>query len=245
MLPKKLNATSKIPDVELYYQRLVEKYGDDPRADGYSSELARDARFKMYRTHFDFAGKTILDVGCGTGQFLQYLMSHTWTLPKRYVGIDILPGKAAAAKFRSGQNGVLDRCNQYGIEVEFRGGDISEIDGVFDIAIACSIFDVKQIDVPTTFKLACQTMVAMWERCSEGIGVDFFSPYALDIQPVNAPIPPEWVFTWAMQNLNDRVLLDYTYLPHDYSIIVRRGQNKFKKHWAEVGGWDREKGGEE
>lgn len=244
MSPKQLKTNSQIPDIELYYKRLMEKYGDDPRADGYSSELARTARFDMYIEHFDFAGKFILDVGCGTGMFLRHLLLRK-IFPRRYIGIDIIPKKTGGAQALLFQDGTLEMCDDYGVEVSFKECDISSINETFDIVIACSIFDVKQTDVPTTFKIACQTMEAMWERCTEGIGIDFFSPYALDIRSFNAPIPPEWVFTWAMQNLNDRVLLDYTYLPHDYSIIVRKGQNKFKQRWADVGGWDREKGGEE
>jgi len=241
---KKQKPNSQIPDIEGYYQRLVEKYGGDPRADGYSSELAREARFEMYTTHFDFAGKTILDVGCGTGAFFRYLMDCE-IFPARYVGIDILPGKAETAKFRLAQAGILQSAEMRGIDVEFVAGDVSSIRDSFQISIACSIFDVKQTDVPTTFKIACRTLRHMWERSTEGIGADFFSPYALDIQPFNAPIPPEWVFTWAMQNLNSRVLLDYTYLPHDYSIIARKGDNKFVREWKRRGGWEREKGGEE
>jgi len=243
MSPKKQKSNSQIPDIELYYKRLMQKYGDDPRADGYSSELARTARFDMYIKHFDLAGKSALDVGCGTGMFLQHLILRK-IFPRRYVGIDIVPEKTSGAQALLFQNGILEECADRGVEVSFKECDISSIDEIFDTVIACSIFDVKQTDVPTTFKIACQTMEAMWERCSEGIGVDFFSPYALDIQPFNAPIPPEWVFTWAMQNLNSRVLLDYTYLPHDYSIIARKGDNQFVREWKRRGGWEREKGGE-
>lgn len=222
---KQLKTNSQIPDIELYYRRLVEKYGADPRADGYSSELARIARFDMYIEHFDFGGKSVLDVGCGTGMFLQHLTARK-ILPRRYVGIDVLPEKADDASALLFQNGTFEWCHDHGVEVSFKGGDISSIDETFDIVIACSIFDVKQTDVPTTFKLACQTMGVMWERCSEGIGVDFFSPYALDIQPFNAPIPPEWVFTWAMQNLNSRVLLDYC-VDEETEVLTEVGWKKF------------------
>jgi hypothetical protein len=47
-----------------------------------------------------------------------------------------------------------------------------------------------------------------------------------------------------MQNLNQRVMLDYTYLPHDYSIIAYRDDNKFVREWKRSGGWKRETGGE-
>ena len=232
---------TSVPDIELYYRRLFKKFGADPRADGYSDELARTERFKMYCRHFDFSGKSVLDVGCGMGMLLPYLVSHG-VAPSRYVGVDIIPEKISAADKRM-PAWISDNFDE-DIDIEFVAGDVTKITDLFQIVIACSIFDVKQRDVSTTFKIACRTMEQMWGRCTEGIGVDFFSPYALDIQPFNAPIPPEWVFTWAMQNLNQRVMLDYTYLPHDYSIIAYRDDNKFVREWKRSGGWKRETGGE-
>ncbi|GAF71688.1 unnamed protein product [marine sediment metagenome] len=232
-----------IPDITQYYARLFRKFGDDPKSDGYSHELARKARFEMYMRHFDFNQKSILDVGCGTGMFIEHLVLRG-IRPKRWIGTDILPGKVAAAKRRLKKNGFIDWCKELEIELKFVTGTVDDVLDLVHIAIACSIFDVKQRDVSTTFKLACKTLASMWGRVTEGVGADFFSPYALDIQPFNAPIPPEWLLTWAMHNLSQRVLVDYTYLPHDYSVIAMKEDNEFVREWKKAGGWKRETGGE-
>lgn len=191
----------------------------------------------------DLNRATILDVGCGMGQMLRYLTRRAiW--PARYVGIDIIPEKIEAARKMYEQDGFLKLCHAYGVDVELCTGTVDDIRDVFNYAIACSIFDVKQTDTPTTFKVACSTMTQMWARATHAIGIDFFSPYALDIQPFNAAIPPEWAMTWAKLNLSERVLIDYTYAPHDYMMIVRKGDSPFKALWKAEGGWEREKGGE-
>lgn len=243
---RRLHLTSSIPDIELYYRRLASKFGADPRADGYSNEICREARYKTYLRHFDLGGKSVLDVGCGTGQLIHFICKKLGrsSYPKRYVGIDIIPDKIDAARKLFDSSGAEKKCNINRTAVEFVTGDIESMTERFDISIACSIFDVKQTDVVTTFKLAQRIMTGMWFRATEGIGADFFSPYALDIQPFNAPIPPEWVFTWAMQNLGNRLVLDYSYLPHDYALIAMKGDNDFMKEWKRSGGWKRETGGE-
>lgn len=238
----------EIPDIVRYYKRLARKFGADPRADGYSREIAREERFRAYARHIDFRNKTLLDVGCGTGAFLDWLLGH---LPpgqsvKRYVGIDILPAKIRAAKklFRDGEN--KNYCKGFGIDVEFIAGTVNTVldPSHFDIAVACSIFDVKQTDAPTTWKIAQDTLEMMWSRSIVAIGADFFSPYALDIQPFNAPIPPEWVLPWALNKFGRRIILDYSYLPHDYMLVAFKGDNRFVEEWKKTGGWKRETGGE-
>lgn len=240
----KIKCTTLLPDIELYYRRLVRKFGSSPKADGYSNELARWARYRMYRKHLNLHQSTILDVGCGTGEFLRWLVG-VGVIPTRYVGIDMIPEKIKATEEEYRKTGFLKECEERGIDVRFKAGLIEEVDDLFNNVIACSIFDVKQTDAPTTFRLACNTLAAMWARSTVAVGADFFSPYALDIQPFNAPIASEWLLPWVRANLGQRMLMDYTYLPHDYSIIVYREECEFVTEWKKRGGWKRETGGEE
>lgn len=241
---RKTKLLSDIPDIELYYKRLARKFPLDTRSDGYSHPVSQIVRYDAYMTHLRLDESTVLDVGCGTGEFLRY-MTNKGIYPFRYVGIDLISEKIKAANHICKKTGFLEYFKKHHVKVEFRPGTIDDIKGKFHFAIACSIFDVKQTDVPTTFKLACDTMAKMWNVATEAIGVDFFSPYATDIQNFSAPIPPEWVLTWAKLNLSERVLLDFSYAPHSYMIIVVKKDNLFRQIWKESGGWEREKGGEE
>jgi len=233
-----------LPDIKLYYKRLADTYGADSRACGYSDPIAQLVRFKCYTTHMSMKDASVLDVGCGTGDILHWL-SEIDMYPSSYLGIDMLDEQIKSAKslYEDRMLSVLHADT----EVEFRQSLVDQIqENGFDVAIACSIFDVKQTDVPTTFALAKSTMTEMFERLGgDGVmGADFFSPYALDIQPFNAPIPPEWVFTWAKNNLSERVTLDFSYSPHNYAVIIFKGQNDFMKAWRSKGGWGRDLVGE-
>jgi SAM-dependent methyltransferase len=235
-----IELVSDIPDIELYYKRLAAKYGADSQANGYSHPVAQEARFECYRRHMDLAGKTLLDVGCGTSDLLKWLLAKG-TSPKSYVGLDIVEGQIASAKRLFAQYGPKK------LNAAFELGTVADTNhSGFDAAIACSIFDVKQTDVATTFKLAQQTLAGMWARVNSTgvIGADFFSPYALDIQPFNAPIPPEWILTWAKTTLSERVILDLSYAPHSYAAIIFKGDNPFMETWKSQNGWDRNTVGE-
>ena len=241
---RKIKCITTFPDIELYYRRLFRKFGGDAKADGYSNELARLARYQMYRSHLSLHESTVLDLGCGTGQMLRWLVG-LGVYPTRYVGVDMIPEKVEATEQDYHKTGFRDVCEESGVEISFQSGTIHDVDDLFNNVIACSIFDVKQKDSPTTFRIACETLQAMWARCTTAIGADFFSPYALEIQPFNAPIALEWLLPWVRVNLGQRLLMDYTYLPHDYSIIVYREDCDFVKEWKKQGGWKRETGGEE
>ncbi|MEW6613916.1 MAG: class I SAM-dependent methyltransferase [Thermodesulfobacteriota bacterium] len=75
-------------DIGYLYDEVFEKEGDS-----YKSLLwgGQNRQFVTYRTicqEIDFNGTSILDVGCGFGDFYEFLYERTGWL-KRYVGIDI------------------------------------------------------------------------------------------------------------------------------------------------------------
>ena len=52
-------------------------------------------------SHLNFKGRVVLDIGCGTGDFLSYL-SRIDQWPRSYIGIDILEDALEIARFRFG-----------------------------------------------------------------------------------------------------------------------------------------------
>jgi 2-polyprenyl-3-methyl-5-hydroxy-6-metoxy-1,4-benzoquinol methylase len=89
----------------------------------------------------DVAGKTVLDVGCGSGR---YAVEFAKRGASRVVGVDYAPGMLALAREYAEAKGVAARC-------EFIQGDFTAqmIDQRFDVVIAIGVFDYQ--DRPVEF----------------------------------------------------------------------------------------------
>lgn len=81
-------------------------------------------------------GKSILDVGCGSGR---YSIALAQAGAKRVVGIDISPGMLEIARRNAESAGVAERC-------DFRLGEFLAMDckGPFDFALALGFFEYLQ-----------------------------------------------------------------------------------------------------
>lgn len=85
-------------------------------------EEATEALYDLYRSELDeYKIKTLLDVGCGRGGFMQRMISDGVTCK----GIDL-----SAV--------MIDECKEQGLDAQCI--DVSEVDGKFDAVVA--IFDV-------------------------------------------------------------------------------------------------------
>lgn len=80
------------------YARAVARHGrDDFRVLLWASPETQALRFKAMVDLADPAGKTVLDLGCGRGDLLEFLVKRG-AAPKRYVGIEGVRELAEAAK---------------------------------------------------------------------------------------------------------------------------------------------------
>lgn len=108
------------------------------------------------------AGKTLLDVGCGSGRYC-----HAFALrgAARVVGVDFAAGMIALAEDYARRLGVQDRC-------EFRTGLFPDAvpDGPFDAATAMGFFDYIAEPVPIVTRLrelTRQTIVMSFPKARE------------------------------------------------------------------------------
>jgi SAM-dependent methyltransferase len=81
----------------------------------------------------DPAGKTVLDVGCGSGR---YMVEYARLGARRVVGVDYSTTMLDLARDLTAAQGVSDRC-------EFLPGDFLKLsfDHPFDIVLAMGVFD--------------------------------------------------------------------------------------------------------
>src|SRR5688572_29328850 len=79
------------------YSRAVEEHGrDDFRVLLWASPQTQAARFKAMVDLVDPVGKTVLDLGCGKADLLDFMLVRG-AAPKRYVGIEGVRELADAA----------------------------------------------------------------------------------------------------------------------------------------------------
>ena len=86
-----------------FYKPLVKKYGSDHRAVGWKNRYNQRIRFHTFCNEFNFFKKSVLDVGCGLGDFYHYLKSLKKDV--KYTGIDACEQMIQTAKdaYPSGQ----------------------------------------------------------------------------------------------------------------------------------------------
>ncbi len=109
-----------------------------------------------------FAGRTYLDVGCGSGRFCH---AYAERGAKKVVGVDFAPGMIDIANQLAQQFGVADRC-------EFRVGTFPEVvpDGPFDCSSGMGFFDYIEHPVPILARmreLTTSTVIASFPKSGE------------------------------------------------------------------------------
>lgn len=99
------------------------------------------------------AGKSVLDVGCGSGR---YCIAYALRGAARVVGVDFAAAMIELALEHSGRYGVDDRC-------EFRAGLFPDAvpDGSFDASSAMGFFDYVEDPAPIIARMREMTRSTM------------------------------------------------------------------------------------
>lgn len=170
---------------------------------------AQDARFKVKFDIGDLQNTRILDVGCGFGHMLDYLIA--WDIDARYTGIDICPDFIEIAKQRHP-------------DADFRVLNILEEDTqeAWDWIFLVGAFNVTQ-NKHRWWPYVQAMMKRIYQLCSRGVAVDFLSSY-VDYQKVNAfHVRPEKVFSFA-ESLTRRVAIRHDYMAYEFTVYLYRDQ---------------------
>ena len=89
-------------DQETFYHAHIARYGIDARGVAWDSARTQRRRFAVLAAQLgDLRESTLVDAGCGFGDLYLYLKERG-KLPKRYIGIDLVPQMVEAARQRTG-----------------------------------------------------------------------------------------------------------------------------------------------
>ena len=122
----------KLKVIKTYYEDNMAKGLPEYGILGWESEEAQKLRFDMLLSSVDLNGKTLLDVGCGTGNLLEYIRSRGTNVT--YTGVDIL-------------DKMIEKAKNKQLGADFFLIDIFKdnifMDNSFDVIYASGIFNLN------------------------------------------------------------------------------------------------------
>jgi SAM-dependent methyltransferase len=211
-----MNAADKRKIIDRYNQRF-EQFGTDIRTLASGTEERRQVRFGVLSEIGLTPGCSVLDLGCGFGDFYAYLGRRG--LECEYTGYDINPtlAEAARSKFPAGRFEVKD------IQVEPFP--------VFDFVVSSSAFNLPVSD-GDNYGFVTDILTRCFQHARLGVAVDFLTSY-VDFQSAEAfHYSPEKILAIA-KTITKRVSLRHDYPLYEFCLYL----------YPDFEGWHGKQGG--
>ncbi len=187
-------------DIKEHYRSLYLKHGEAAETGQYSSRESQYLRFKYLAEIADLKKVNILDFGCGTASFYDYLLKIEQK-PKKYLGIEIVDEFLEHCK-----NKIPDASFHKPEEIKFLNYDYGFVSGVFN-NLRKNNRNFWKDTVKTIFKYS-----------RKGIAFNMMSTYVDYKDEVLFYESPEDAFTYVKKEITPFVTLRHNYLVKENSI---------------------------
>ena len=197
-----------------FYRQLLKEHGYTPMALGCKGK--QFLRFHQLTSDWDLNCSSILDVGCGFGDFNKYL-DFLNLKDCRYTGIEVV------------KEFFEEACKRYpGKSIRFCNQDfLGKADlGQFDYVFASGTFNLR-IEGIDEYEYVFKNMKKMFSHANKAIAIDFLSDKVDYRHPWNFNFSPEKILALGYQ-LSRNVILRNNYFPFEFSIIIHK-DDSFRK----------------
>jgi len=186
------------------YSGLLETHGISHKALNWGSETSQFRRFEVLSQVGEFANKSILDVGCGTGSLFPWLADRFENI--QYNGIDITPEMVNSAKdrFPKAQFAVKDLLND-------------QIERKYDFVLASGIFCFRSI---APFEFMKAMIIKMYEVANEAVGFNSLSSWCENQEDGEFYANPSEVIDFCKTVVTTNVVFSHHYHPSDFTIYL-------------------------
>jgi SAM-dependent methyltransferase len=195
-----------------FYNFHLKKFGDRPEALRWTPQ----GQLKRYHTFLDVApdlnNKTVLDYGCGTGDFYKFLKRRG--IPVQYTGMDINENFINLAKSK------YPECT-------FRVMNIDDdaLEGYYDYIFICGVFNLSVPGVQDDLRNA---LVTLFGHCNKGMALNALSSHTpIKDMELNYTSPEEMV-KFALENLSPFLALRHDRIENDFTLCVYTALNEIK-----------------
>ncbi|MEW6386289.1 MAG: class I SAM-dependent methyltransferase [Thermodesulfobacteriota bacterium] len=200
--------------VRQFFEDLVAQYGVDARSANWSGPATQAARFAVFRAYLDLQDCRVLDVGCGQGDLYAYLKEHQVPLGA-YYGWDLAPNMIAVARARFPEL-TNNFCEQ---DLFFAPAE----KGVFDWVL-CS----GSLNYGYDQASFAEAIRVMFRLARLGVAFNVLSTYADFMEAEYFYADPEETFRFC-RTLTPWVNLIHSYMPHDFTMILKKERDDYLK----------------
>ena len=190
-------------DTARWYEDKVRRFGYDHRGLGFRNRSSQEKRFEALLALGDFDGRHILDVGCGFGDFLSFLLARG--IRPVYTGLDLCEPMVSRGRERFAPE-----------EGRFIAGDVLDYapDHPYDFVVASGIFG---LDAAGARERIRPTVERMFEWARVGAAVNFLSRRSPAPAEARVYVDPAELLELGLL-LTPAVRLDHSYLPNDFTL---------------------------
>ena len=191
--------------VKGFYEKLLEKYGYSIKSLDYRSETSQKTRFDIITQVGINDDCSLLDVGCGFGDYFNYLKQRGIKNVK-YNGIDLTDKIVNVAKEKNPLANVVQ-------------GNVLDLpdDKKFDYVVSLGFNGVK---TENNWKTLTKGLDKMWKLCNIGIAFNAVSTFATVQDNLIYFTSPTKVIDYIMNNLTYKIVFKHDYMPHDFTVFA-------------------------
>jgi SAM-dependent methyltransferase len=189
-----------------FFDRQLRDYGDTPQAVRWTPE-GQLRRYEAFRGIIGaLNGKTLLDFGCGKGDFYAFLRDQGDA--GAYCGVEVNAGLAALAR------------RKYP-EAEFVTLDVEEVawERRFDVVVACGVFNLRIGGIAASLR---ETAKILYGLCRESLHLNVLSARAPRHDVELYYVEPVDLLRFALEELSPNVTLRHGLVPEDVYLSVFR-----------------------
>jgi SAM-dependent methyltransferase len=197
-----------------FYNFHLKKFGDRPEALRWTPQ----GQLRRYRTLADIApagelnNSTVLDYGCGTGDFYRFLKRRG--IQVKYTGVDINENFISLAKQK------YPECS-----FKVMNADDEALEGYFDYIFICGVFNLLVPGVKDDLRNA---LVTLFKHCNKGLALNALSSHTPVTDPELSFTSPEDMVKFAIENLSPSVALRHDRIPNDFTLYVYTAYNEIE-----------------
>jgi len=197
-----------------FYNFHLQKFGDRPEALRWTPQ----GQLKRYHMLADIASpqelnnSTVLDYGCGTGDFYRFLKRRGINV--KYTGVDI------------NENFInLARKKYPGCTFRVMNADDDEFEGYYDYIFICGVFNLNVPGVDEDMKNA---LSRLFRHCNKGLALSALSSYTPIKDPELHFTSPEEMLRFSIEQLSPSVALRHDRIQNDFMLYVYTSYNEIE-----------------